>query len=1302
MQSFLASLSRKRSALVCLVCAFALIGVTGCGSNMSATAGKLTVVDSSGNAIDSLAITGTANVALTTSGDAQNAGVDWTVTCQGNPVTGSRTGGACGTLSSAHTANGTASVFTAPAAIPVGNTVTITAALTANSSQSKSVTLTIVSKSIAVAIQNSNISQYAGGTVSLIATTTYDSTGAGVTWSANCGSSDCGSFGAGTTSYTNATTYTETATYTAPTIAPTGGTVTITATSAADKTRSASVTATIKTAPTTGLGPISLSLSPTTFYSKTAGSTKLTATLANDTNNKGVDWTLQCAAGSSCGQLSATHTAGGVAVTYVAPSSVPTNNTVTVTATSTADTTQTASSVGTILTTAPIAVTLSSGPGATMSIGAQATLNATVANDASTAGVDWSASCGTAGNCGTFSLIPAHTASGGSITYTAPYVIPTGSTVTIMAASSSSSPSNPATAKTTIVSASPTVTFVQQPPTSLAGTAQAMVSATVTNDPTSAGIRWTLECGSTTAGACGSITPYTTANGEPATYTAPPVTATGTAVTIKATSIASTTASTTSTTSIIPATGLSTNFVPAVPAQVQTGAMVNLKAAVTNDSAQAGVDWQVCASGCGFFTTKPAKDAIPATSTTPYVPAVPATIATTVTGWPNGLPLPYTAPTDAPTSGSVQVVIAAHANTGATNSALMTITSEGTGPELHGKVMAGTAPVARASVSLYAAGNSGYGSKATLLYVPGSDVSVLTDKNGAFTLPSGYGCPAANSQVYLVATGGTVGSNTSGNNALALMTALGSCNALSSKAVVVNEVTTIASAWALAPFAANHPWTGKSSFLYLGSSSSNAVGLANAFASVNNLVDITTGQARFWVPAGNAAAPYITLNTLADVLNSCTSTTGGVEGDGSACGSLLTNTDALSYQPSYNPTAPTDTLQAAFNIAQHPGSGGGFGYQLGAPSTFLSMVSLASPFQPILTAAPSDWALSLHFTGGGGLSSSSSANYFAIDVTGNLWITDSNAGTVVEWNNTGAAASSTGYAAGGGPIAVDASGNVWISGDTQLRELDSTGDAVQGSPFVGVSGGGIDMAFDASGYLWITNATGIAKFNSVGTVISPLKGYSLDGYSSIGSIAIDGSNNVRVAALSSSGYWGIADLFESSGDLETETSLTSLSQGGNQMAMDGAGNVWIPTGTLATQANLCKLPAYAGAGSSLFPTCYAGGPVSGTPGIGSIVQPEGIAVDGAGTLWIANKGGGYSNAAPYLTEVIPAQLSNYNYASFGSSSLAAGPLRVAVDNSGNVWVLLTDNTITEYVGVATPAVTPIAAAVAKNKLGVQP
>ncbi len=76
---------------------------------------------------------------------------------------------------------------------------------------------------------------------------------------------------------------------------------------------------------------------------------------------------------------------------------------------------------------------------------------------------------------------------------------------------------------------------------------------------------------------------------------------------------------------------------------------------------------------------------------------------------------------------------------------------------------------------------------------------------------------------------------------------------------------------------------------------------------------------------------------------------------------------------------------------------------------------------------------------------------------------------------------------------------------------------------------------------------------------------------------------------------------------------------------------------------------------------------------------------------------------PNLTEVIPADLSAaQQFAGFISPSLSAGTELVAVDSAGNVWVLLANNTLTEYVGIATPAITPTSLALKNKKIGKMP
>ncbi len=154
---------------------------------------------------------------------------------------------------------------------------------------------------------------------------------------------------------------------------------------------------------------------------------------------------------------------------------------------------------------------------------------------------------------------------------------------------------------------------------------------------------------------------------------------------------------------------------------------------------------------------------------------------------------------------------------------------------LRGAVHGGQQPVSGASIQLYAAGATGYGSAAATLLTS----AVASDASGNFTITGLYTCPSASTQVYLVASGGNPGLTPGTNNsALAMMAALGSCGNLNTSTFVnIDEMTTVASVYALAQFMSSGGGAN------LGASSTNAQGLANAFATVNNLVSVKSGTA---------------------------------------------------------------------------------------------------------------------------------------------------------------------------------------------------------------------------------------------------------------------------------------------------------------------------------------------------------------------------------------------------------------------------------------------------------------------------
>jgi hypothetical protein len=253
---------------------------------------------------------------------------------------------------------------------------------------------------------------------------------------------------------------------------------------------------------------------------------------------------------------------------------------------------------------------------------------------------------------------------------------------------------------------------------------------------------------------------------------------------------------------------------------------------------------------------------------------------------------------------------------------------------LSGRVHGGQQPVTGATIQLYAAGSGGYGAAA----MPLLTTTVQSGAGGAFDVTGDYTCPSASAQVYLTATGGNPGFSGQVNNAaLSMMAALGPCGNLTSSTFVnINELTTVAAVWALAPFT--------SSATGISTSVTNSTGLANAFASAAKVVSVGSGTTPGALPTG-ATLPIAEIDTLADILASCINSVGGVSGDGSPCGNLF-----AAATPTGG-TAPTDTIGAALSIARNPAQNVAALYNLSQAS---------APFQPSLPSAPGNWMIGIN------------------------------------------------------------------------------------------------------------------------------------------------------------------------------------------------------------------------------------------------------------------------------------------------------------------------------------------------------
>jgi hypothetical protein len=168
----------------------------------------------------------TANFTANVSNDSTNSGVKWSVSC---PTA------SCGTVSPVTTASGASTTYSAPRTPPTNNvTVAVMAASVADPTKTASAIVTF--PAILVSVSPGTAVVQAAATEQLAAAVSYDPSGGGVTWAVSCPTAPCGTLS------TNSTPSGTAITYTAPTTLPVGATITVTATSVADTSRSNSAT----------------------------------------------------------------------------------------------------------------------------------------------------------------------------------------------------------------------------------------------------------------------------------------------------------------------------------------------------------------------------------------------------------------------------------------------------------------------------------------------------------------------------------------------------------------------------------------------------------------------------------------------------------------------------------------------------------------------------------------------------------------------------------------------------------------------------------------------------------------------------------------------------------------------------------------------------------------------------------------------------------------------------------------------------------------------------------------------------
>ncbi|MDE1163695.1 MAG: NHL repeat-containing protein [Acidobacteriaceae bacterium] len=631
-------------------------------------------------------------------------------------------------------------------------------------------------------------------------------------------------------------------------------------------------------------------------------------------------------------------------------------------------------------------------------------------------------------------------------------------------------------------------------------------------------------------------------------------------------------------------------------------------------------------------------------------------------------------------------------------------TTQTDGGAIRGVIHGGQQAVQGSHVYVFAVGTGGYGGQSTSLLtnVPGvttADTTTFSGQTiyyvtsgpsaggGQFNITGDYTCTAG-TQVYLYATSGSSDGGTDTNNGIGMMAPLGNCPASGSLAdqvpyVTINEVSTIATAYALAGFAID------STHISSSGTALAQTGVANAMANALNVLNVSAGTARTSTAATGSVGtvPSAAMYTLANILAACINTATSASTNCTTLLGAATSTGVTSG------TKPTETATAAINIAHYPGAN---------ISTLYSLTSSSAPFASALSSQPNDFVLGVTYLGGG----LNEAGSMAMDAAGNVWLGNQGGKSLSKFSPLGVVLSGSTGLTGGGigtpwSVGIDQSGNVWgvniaatAAPTSNFFKFSNAGVAI--SDTAGYTGGGLNnpnnMAVDASGNVWAANylkaGGGLAEFSNAGVAISTSAGYTgggmkgslglgIDGAGAVWTPNYDGSSlskftNAGVAVSSTSGYTG--------GGIS----------GPDTLAIDSSGNVW-----LGNTGN-----------NSLSKFSNKGVAISSSAGFtgGGLNDPSVVGVDGDGNVLVAN----------YVSNGNISKFTNAGVAISGSTgykgSGVLSPWTMAIDGSGNVWVSNYDsNTLTQMLGLAAPVITPVVAGLSttltsdgSSKLGTRP
>ena len=477
-----------------------------------------------------------------------------------------------------------------------------------------------------------------------------------------------------------------------------------------------------------------------------------------------------------------------------------------------------------------------------------------------------------------------------------------------------------------------------------------------------------------------------------------------------------------------------------------------------------------------------------------------------------------------------------------------------------------------------------------------------------------------------------------------------------------------------------------------GSGSADGTGTAAQFFAPSSLAQDTSFNL-YVTDSGNNTIRKVTSTGVVTTLAGSAGQTGTTDGSGTAA--RFSNPSGIAFDGS-NTLYVCDTGNSTIRKAT----------VFGAVTTFAGNPAFPSTLDGTGTAA--------HFKSPSGLTRSS---------TGVLYVTDPSDNVVRKITATGVvstlagSAGSSGSADGTGSAArfsspygasTDSSGNVYVSdyGNSTIRKVTSTGvvTTLAGEPSHdgSVDGTGTaarfaypnSVAVDASGNVFVADTDNhtIRMITSAGVATtlagSPGQNGSADGTGSAArfdtptSVAVDAggnvyvadSNNATVRKVTLAGV--VTTMAGSPGSSGTADGTGSAARFSNPygVAVDASGTVYV-----ADQGNntLRKVTA-AGVVTTLAGSAGLSGSADGTGAAARFSTPSGVAVDGGGSVYVADSGNSTLRKVTPAGVVTTLAGSVGQFASVDGTGSAASfdtPLGVAVDGGGNVYVADNSDTI---------------------------